>query len=74
MLRSREAFAGIVLTRRTMDGFWGRYAAGRNLARDPFAASLQALVERAAGVLTVDVGRESHPSDATRAAWRCRRS
>ena len=40
--RSREEFAGIVLTRASMDAFRDRYAAGRDLSRDPFAAPLQA--------------------------------
>jgi acetyl esterase len=40
--RSREEFAGIVLTRASMDGFRERYAAGRDLSNDPFAAPLQA--------------------------------
>ena len=40
--RSREEFEGVVLSRTTMDGFWERYAAGRDLAHDPFAAPLQA--------------------------------
>ncbi|HMF04991.1 MAG TPA: alpha/beta hydrolase [Acidimicrobiia bacterium] len=39
---SREEFAGVVLSRRTMEGFWERYTAGRDLARDPFAAPLHA--------------------------------
>jgi acetyl esterase/lipase len=39
---SREEFAGIVLTRKNMDGFWERYADGRDLSHDPFAAPLQA--------------------------------
>ena len=40
--RSREEFAGIVLTRASMDAYRGLYAAGRDLSRDPFAAPLQA--------------------------------
>jgi len=40
--RSREEFAGIVLSRAMMDGFWSRYSAGRDLSRDPYAAPLQA--------------------------------
>jgi acetyl esterase len=40
--RSREEFEGIVLTRTIMDAFWDRYAAGRDLSRDPFAVPLQA--------------------------------
>jgi acetyl esterase len=39
---SKEEFAGIVLSRTTMDGFWDRYTAGRDLSRDPLAAPLQA--------------------------------
>jgi acetyl esterase len=39
---SREEFAGLVLTRKGMDGFWDCYTAGRDLGRDPFAAPLQA--------------------------------
>jgi acetyl esterase len=39
---SREELAGVVLSRRTMDGFWTRYSGGRDLSRDPFAAPLQA--------------------------------
>lgn len=40
--RSKEEFAGIVLSPTTMDGFWSRYTAGRDLGREPFAAPLQA--------------------------------
>jgi acetyl esterase len=39
---SREEFAGLVLTRKGMDAFWECYTAGRDLARDPFVAPLQA--------------------------------
>jgi len=39
---SREEFAGVVLSHTTMEGFWERYAAGRDLAHDPFAAPLHA--------------------------------
>ena len=39
---SKEEFAGIVLSTTTMDGFWSRYTAGRDLGREPFAAPLQA--------------------------------
>ena len=39
---SREEFAGLVLTRKGMDGFWDCYTAGRDLGRDPFAAPLRA--------------------------------
>ena len=39
---SRDEFAGVVLSRTTMEGFWGRYTAGRDLVHDPFAAPLQA--------------------------------
>jgi acetyl esterase len=39
---SRHEFAGIVLSRTTMEGFWDRYTAGRDLRRDPFAAPVQA--------------------------------
>ena len=39
---SRDEFAGVVLSRTTMEGFWGRYTAGRDLVRDPFASPLQA--------------------------------
>ncbi len=38
---SRDEFAGVVLSRTTMEGFWGRYTAGRDLVHDPFAAPLQ---------------------------------
>ena len=40
--RSREEFTGIVLTHKQMDAFRERYAGGRDLSRDPFAAPLQA--------------------------------
>ena len=40
--RSRDEFAGVVLSRKTMEGFWERYTAGRDLVHDPFAAPLQA--------------------------------
>jgi acetyl esterase len=40
--RSREEFAGVVLSRKTMDGFWERYSDGRDLRGDPFAAPLHA--------------------------------
>jgi acetyl esterase len=40
--RSRDEFAGIVLSRATMEGFWERYTAGRDLGHDPFVAPLQA--------------------------------
>ena len=40
--RSREEFAGIVLTRASMDAYRERYAGGRDLSHDPFAAPLQA--------------------------------
>jgi acetyl esterase len=40
--RSKQAYAGIVLSRTTMDGFWERYTAGRDLGQDAFAAPLQA--------------------------------
>src|SRR5438132_11694346 len=39
---SRQQFEGIVLTRASTDAFWDRYADGRDLSRDPFAAPLQA--------------------------------
>src|SRR5262249_54082157 len=39
---SQEEVAGIVLSTTTMDGFWSRYTAGRDLGREPFAAPLQA--------------------------------
>jgi acetyl esterase len=39
---SRREFAGLILSRTTMDGFWARYAGGRDLHREPFAAPLQA--------------------------------
>jgi acetyl esterase len=40
--RSRQEFAGIVISRANMDWYWERYSAGRDLTRDPFAAPLQA--------------------------------
>jgi len=40
--RSRDEFAGVVLSRTTMEGFWERYTAGRDLGHDPFVAPLQA--------------------------------
>jgi acetyl esterase len=40
--RSRRELAGIVLTQATMDGFWERYTAGRDLSRDPYAVPLAA--------------------------------
>jgi acetyl esterase len=39
---SIEEFEGIVLTRKSLDLYWQSYTAGRDLARDPFAAPLQA--------------------------------
>jgi len=40
--RSRDEFAGVVLSRKTMEGFWERYTAGRDLGHDPLVAPLQA--------------------------------
>jgi acetyl esterase len=40
--RSRQEFEGVVLTRNSMDAYWERYCAGRDLSRDPFAAPLRA--------------------------------
>ena len=37
-----DEFAGVVLSRTTMEGFWERYTAGRDLGHDPFVAPLQA--------------------------------
>ncbi len=39
---SRTEFDGIVLTRSSMDEYWQRYSAGRDLSHDEFAAPLQA--------------------------------
>jgi acetyl esterase len=39
---SRSEFEGIVLTRKGMEVFWGHYAGGRDLSRDPFAVPLRA--------------------------------
>jgi len=40
--RSRAEFEGLVLTRRSMDAYWERYTAGRDLTGDPFVAPLRA--------------------------------
>jgi acetyl esterase len=39
---SRRQFDGIILNGSSMDGYWERYSAGRDLSRDPFAAPLRA--------------------------------
>jgi acetyl esterase len=39
---SRHEFEGIVLTGASMDAYWVRYSAGRDISRDPFAAPLRA--------------------------------
>jgi acetyl esterase len=39
---SRQEFEGIVLTSASMDNYWSRYSAGRDLSRDPYAAPLRA--------------------------------
>jgi acetyl esterase len=39
---SKQEFAGIVLSHTTMDGFWKRYTAGRDVDHDQFAAPLRA--------------------------------
>jgi acetyl esterase len=39
---SRQQFEGIILTGASMDNYWVRYSAGRDLSRDPYAAPLRA--------------------------------
>jgi acetyl esterase len=39
---SREAFAGLVISRKQMDYFWEAYSGGRDLSDDPYIAPLRA--------------------------------